>query len=292
MKLPKLVWYDLRHKLFHRPIHWLLIVPLFALLFLIFSLDILHYWWFDPVVGRDLKNINAIGLSFGDVLITQMGGILPIVFTTLEDSFEFPIKWLAPHILVLYFTLNYVTEDLTHCGIQTLTRAKSKRVWWYSKCIWNGATVVSCFFIGFLTLYLLSAITGKGTDFTLNPSVFKSYEGEYLPEQTATALEYFCALCVMPCVVCITVSIMQMALSLFVRPAFAYIASCAYYIAGAYYAHPLLISNYAMPIRSATIGFYNFYFRSGMLICLAMSGIALVCGAVRMEKMDLINNAG
>ena len=227
-------------------------------MFLIFSLDVLHLWWFDPLVGQNLHNIGIIGLSFGDVILTQTGGMLPIMFTSLEEGFVFPIKWLVPHILVLYYTLNYVNNDLTHYGIQVLTRTRSKRIWWISKCVWNILTVVFCFAVGILSIYFLSAITGKNLSFSLNPNVFFRIEKEMLPSQSAANLEYFCALCIVPCAVCVTVSLMQMSLALYIRPTFAYIAACVYYIAGAYYAHPLLISNYAMAVRNSTIGFYYY----------------------------------
>lgn len=291
MKFLKLVWYDLRHELLSKPVKWLIILALFTLLFFIFSLDVLHLWWFDSLVGKNLRNINVIGLSFGDVILTQMGGMLPIVFTTLEDSFVFPIKWLVPHILVLYYTLNYINEDLTHYGIQILTRTRSKRAWWFSKCVWNIITVILCFAVGILAIYFLSAITGKNLGFSLNPNVFFRVEKELLPTQSATNWEYFCALCAIPCVVCITVSLMQMVFALYVRPIFAYIASCVYYIAGAYYAHPLLISNYAMAVRNATIGFYNFYSKDGITICLLFSIVAIFWGTIRLERMDLMNIA-
>ena len=290
MKFFKLLWYDLRNGLFSKPARWVIVATLFALLFLIFSVDVLHWWWFDSRVEQDIRNINVIGLSFGDVVLTQLGGMLPIIFTTLADSFDFPVKWLLPHVLILYFTLNYVSEDLTHCGVQVLTRARSKNAWWLSKCIWNVFTVVSCFVVGIGVLYVFSFVTGKELGFVFNSEVFFHLMSEWLPEQNAGAWEYFMALCIMPCVVCVTVSLLQMVLSLFVKPVFAYIVSCVYYIAGAYYAHPLLISNFAMSSRSAVIGFYNFYAGSGLIICMVFSVSAVLIGISRLGKMDLINN--
>ena len=287
MKLLKLIRYDFGYNRSANRLRWLLTAALFSLLFLAFSLDVLHWWWFDPAVGRSLANINVVGLSFGDVVMTEMGGELPMALTSLEDTYLFPIKWFLPHILILYFTLNYAKNDLVHGGIQVLTRVKNRQLWWISKCIWNIVTVVSCFALGVATLFAWTAATGKELLFKLNPDLFSCVMREALPGQTATAGTYFLALCVMPCVVCVAVSLLQMCLSLVVKPVYAYTTACIYYIAGAYYAHPLFISNYSMGVRSAAVGFYNFYPSIGLITCLVLSLTAILAGAVFLERMDL-----
>jgi hypothetical protein len=220
----------------------------------------------------------------------QLGGLLPMIKFSAEKAVQIPTSWLLTHILICYFTLHYLNDDLSHGGIQIIYRMRKKSLWWLSKVIWNIISVTSCYAVGYGILYVLCVLTGKNGGFAINQMLFSVIFSESLPNIYAGENSLFLYLCALPCVVGITISLLQMTLTLFVKPIFAYIASCVYFIAGLYYAHPVLISNYAMPVRGAVIGIYSFDFVSGISICLVYCLAAIVIGLIRINKMDIINN--
>ena len=288
MRFLKIYRYDLRQGLLTRSMKWLAVMILSAFLFLCFSLDVFHLFYFD-VDG--FGGINSLGLSFGDVVLTQTGGILPRKMASVAKEFSFPVKWLFLHALILYFTLSYTSDDLTRCGMQVITRTGSKWAWWLSKCLWNLTAVASYYLASMGTLFLLCVATGKAPGMTLNSAVFMAPFAELLPEWAAAGREMFLALCVMPCVVGITLNIVQMVLTLYIKPIIAYILVCVYLIAGVFYVHPSLLSNYALTVRSQAVGFYALNCSDGLIICTLICLAAVVVGGIRMQKMDLIQEA-
>ena len=289
MKFLKLLQYDLGKNLLAKPIKWIVSGLLFLYFFLNFTLDGTHTFWCKNTLMENIQVFHGLEISVGDSLIYLTGGMLPIEFTSLTDNFQFPVMWLLPHITILYITLSYPSDDLNCMGIQVLTRMRSKYLWWLSKCLWNILSVVSCFVVGLFVWYLLSILTGKVMDYSLNEIFFNRMFHDYISEQNAANFEYIMCFIIMPIVVCITISLIQMALTLYIKPVFAYMMVCIYYIAGIYYANPVLISNYAMSSRSSVLGLYNFRPETGIVICSVFATTAIIIGVIRMKNKDLIN---
>lgn len=288
MRLYKALRHDIGYGLISKPRKWFVALFFFAALFVLFVFDAFHIFYFNV---KGLWDINSMALSFGDVIMFELGGSLPMMAFSVENTAGLPTAWLLAHILICYFTLYYLSDDLSHGGMQIIFRMRDKSLWWLSKVIWNIISVVSCYLVGYGTLYILCVLTGKNAGLSINPALFSVAFSEALPNMQASESAQFLCLCVLPCVVGITINLLQMALTLFVKPIFAYIASCVYFIGGAYYAHPLMISNYAMPVRGAAIGIYNFRFAPGVWICLIFCLAAIIAGSVRINKMDIVNNA-
>jgi hypothetical protein len=284
MKLSKLVAYDLNRELISRPNKFLFTVAYSAFLFIIFTFNVFHMFFFE--VG-EVGNINSLSLSVGDLVIVSLGGVLPLN-SLLVDRFIFPTTWLFAHILICHFTLNYLRQDLSHGGIQIISRTRNVCSWWISKCIWNIITIITCFVALFGVLYLLCLLTGKQDTLQLNPSIFVVVFAKVLPNRTIENRDLLLHLFILPSIVCCTMSNIQMTLSLFIKPIFSFIAICCYYIAGIYYTHPAMISNYAIPVRSAAIGLCNFDFKTGLLLCLSLCVVSVLVGIIRMKKFDIL----
>lgn len=289
MRFLKLFRYDLRQGLVEKPLKWLIILALSAFFFFCFCLDIFHTF-FHEVDG--FGGINKLGLSFGDVLLTQTGGILPPNAESGIEAFTFPIKWLFLHALILYFTLEYMCNDLTRCGMQVMTRAGNKSRWWLSKCLWNITAVASYYVVFMGVLYVLSAFTGKSMSMKLNEMVFAAHFAESLPAWVASDADMFIALCVMPCAVGMALNLLQMTISLFVKPMVAFLILCAYLMAGVFYTHPIFLSNYALTVRSQAVGFYALTSSGGLILCATVALVAVAAGCIRIQTMDLIGQEG
>ncbi len=289
MKYLKLYRYDLRQGLLARWGCWPVICAVSAFFFFCFCLEVFHFFYFE-VDG--FGGINAVGLSFGDVVLTQAGGELPPDPNLSVEDFVFPVKWLFLHALILYFTLGYTSEDLTRCGMQVMTRTGSKLRWWLSKCLWNCTAVVSYYALFMAVLLALTALTGKSVSMDLNLKLLPAFFGEKLPRWALSGAAMFTALCVLPCAAGLALNLAQMTLTLYVKPMIAYLIVCAYLMASVLLVHPALIGNYALTVRSRALGFYPMTNTGGLLICGGVCLCAIVVGCFRMRSMDLIGQEG
>lgn len=289
MKFFKLVKYDFVQNYRKTLVKWVIAGGVSLFFFLHFFMDVLHIFWSGETLAENLDVFQKQGVSVCDSLLYLTGGMLPITFVSLSDSFQFPIRWLFPHMLVLFFTLNYARNDLTHGGIQVLTRTNNRISWWLSKCIWNTMTVLSCFAAELVVWLLLMCLSAKTSVSSLNEKLFEGIFNASLPEQRVFACEYMCIFCFLPVIVCVSISLIQMTLTLYIKPVFAFIIAITYYIAGIYYVTPLFLSNYALSVRSSMIGLYNFRPETGLLLCVVSGIIAVSVGGMRLCRMDLLS---
>ena len=93
---------------------------------------------------------------------------------------------------------------------------------------------------------------------------------------------------VLPPLVMIAVNLMQMTLSLFVRPIYSYIITGVLLLASTYYQSPFLIGNYAMPIRSSRMvenGVNPIY---GVLFSVGIAIISYLVGLLYFKRYDIL----
>lgn len=289
MKFFRLVKYDFIQNYRKTLVKWVIAGGVSLFFFLCFFMDVLHIFWSGETLAENLDVFQKQGVSICDSLLYLTGGMLPVSFASLLDSFQFPIRWIFPHMLVLFFTLNYARNDLTHGGIQVLTRTNNRVSWWLSKCIWNTITVLSCFTIELVVWIFLMCLSAETSVSSLNEILFEGIFNASLPEQGVFTYEYICTFCLLPVMVCASISLIQMTLTLYMKPVFAYIIVITYYVAGIYYVTPLLLSNYALSVRSSMVGLYNFRPETGFFLCVASGIIAVSVGGVRLCRMDLLN---
>lgn len=285
----RMIQYDFRQNARKNLIRCLIAAAVSAFFFFCFSLDALHIFWTGETLEENLESFQNLKLSLCDSLLYLTGGMLPVSFSALADSFQFPVRWLFPHMLVLYFSLNYARNDLTCGGIQVITRTNNKSTWWLSKCVWDIITVLLYFAVEMAVWLLLASISGESGFTSLNHTLFEGFFNESPPDRNALAREYLFVLCFLPMAVCISISLLQMTLTLYMKPIFAYLIIVVYYVAGIYYSSPLFLSNYALSVRSSVIGIYNFRPETGLYLCTALGVASVAIGAIRIHRMDFLS---
>lgn len=265
---------------------YLLLLILFSVfVFIHFIFSVFHIFYFEV---HNLSGVGQLHLSYGDLLLYELGGILPMLqMPEAGDVIPFPTLWLLIHIFISYTSLHFLQHDLSSGGIQVIVREKSKTLWLLSKYLWTGLSTTLLYIVAYLTLFLLTVLTGNAGGFSLNGDLFLSSTAEALPPIVRSETGLFLSFVVMPCLVGVAISLVQMLLTLFMKPVIAFLATCSYYIAGIYYANPVMLSNYAMPVRSADIGVYNFDWCSGMILCAVLCIAAILAGIYRINHMDL-----
>lgn len=282
MRFFNILHYDMHYGLLGKPGKWIVVTTYSVFLFISFCFSVFHGFYGEI---NSLWNINSFSLSAGDLLLVSLGGKLPL-YHQQAHTYNFPMPWFIWHILICYFTLTYMSEDLSQGGVQVITRAKQKMWWWTSKCLWNMTVVIIYYAVGYLALWVLALLSGENRSWVLNPQIFQLFFAQNLPDTYRPNL--FTAVCVLPCLVGVTVNLMQMTLTLFIKPIFAFIIMCCYYIIGIYYAHPLVLTNYAIPVRSADIGIYNFQPLAGAMLCLLLCLLSVLVGAWKIRRKDIL----
>lgn len=264
---------------------YLLIALFGALVFLCFVFDAVHM---SVRFTGSPGNIRSLPLSVGDAILFELGSYLPTDSSAGQTRLVFPTMWFLLNILPLYITLSYTRHDLSGCGIQVLTRLHSKKRWWLSKCVLSMASVATYYAVIYTVLAVLCLVSGLDPSLIPDETLFLTRFSAIFLSDGVTEFQMFLALCVMPCIVTVALSLVQMMLTLFIQPVFAYIAVCSYMVGSVLCIHPIFITNFAMPIRSSAVGIYNFDSTSGLVYSVLTAVVAVAIGAVRISRMDII----
>ncbi len=286
MKLFKAIRYDLRFGILESMKKYLFAVLMAMFVFAGLVVDAIAL---SEVLTDSGYNVFKLPISFADVILIELGTTLPAVQKAAGiTGFTFPTMWLLLNIVPCYLTLDYATRDLGGGGIQVITRLHSKSRWWISKCVLSVAAVFIYFIIIYAGLALLCLAFGFDLSLIPDETIFATQFRATFISAEVTSLQMLSALCFMPFVISAVLCLVQMTLTLFMKPVFAYMIICAYLVAAVLCVSPLFIANYAMPLRSAAVGVYNFDCASGLLCSAAVALAAIVIGRFRIVKMDIL----
>lgn len=280
----KLSAYEFRHTIL--PAWWKLFAfsLLFVFFYVCFYFEAFHLFVFEfDAIG----GLKKLGLTLGDILLLEVGGILPV--TDLNDvGVKFPISWFIAAASIFYIVISSVIKDPDGSGTQALIRLKKAKSWWYTKCASTLLLVTLSFCVGYGALVLMCKIQGIDCALMPNQRVFNLYFSALFTNTEVSQAKLFLYFCILPWFVISALSMALLVLSLFVKPMYAFAGGCAYYVAGIFYPSPFFISNYAMPVRSSVIDIYNFDFFSGSLICMGIIALCVYIGSVRVNRKDFV----
>ncbi len=286
MKLFKAIRYDLRFGILESMKKYLFAVLLAVF---IFAGLVVAAATLSMVLTDSAYNVFELPISFADVILIELGSDLPAAQKAAGmTGFVFPTMWFLLNIVPCYLTLDYATRDLGGGGIQVITRLHSKSRWWISKCVLSVAAVCVYYIIIYAVLALLCLASGFDLSLIPDETIFAAqFSATFIPEEV-TSLQMLCALCLMPFVISAALCLVQMTLTLFMKPVFAYMIICAYLVAAVLCVSPLFLANFAMPVRSAAVGIYNFDCASGLLCAAAAALAAIIIGRFRIIRMDIL----
>ncbi len=240
MRYIKTLWFDIKYGIGRNCFLWLSSCILAGAVFL----DV-----FSRI--NAIRRIPELGLkevSFGDILFYAYGGMARYVPSP-GKSLEFPIIWITVFITVAFITMNYPTKNLMGIGSQILTRTGGRSRWWHSKCIWNVLLTSIYHMLFILILILFSAIGGIPLNIQIHTELIR-----YLLEldQSVQFIEHAgitIGMMLLPVFISIALNLLEMVLSLFIKPIFSFLIVSVTLIASAYLYVPWMIGNYAMLLR-------------------------------------------
>lgn len=275
----KLCKYDLKSGMRRESVKYLVC----AILFLGFCVGFIY------TKGKGLE-----ARTFGDFLFFITAGMEEYIPMP-GNIFMVPALWVLMILAPLYITLYYPFYDLTAYGKNVLINAKSRLAWWLSKCFW----AISCVFIyylllwGVITLFCvcgggkLSLDISKSLIFRLIPMPSEDFcftEGDFLQGENFAFQILF-----MPILIVSALSVMQMTISLIIKPFFSFCISAGILVLSAYYLSPFLLGNYAMSQRSDLLIDNGVHMQTGIIFSLALLTLSCVVGLCIFMRYDILN---
>lgn len=213
------------------------------------------------------------------------------------NKFRFPALWAAVILYVSYITLYYPYKDLNGYGKNVLINAQNKKIWFLSKCVWVGVSTIIYFLFAFAVLFVLAIVFGAECTVAVSSDTVFKFIPYVTTEQNllfndgmyykVTFLHY-----ILPVLVCVMNNLVQLLLSLFIKPFFSYIFTVSYTITSAYYLKCFMLGNYAMLARSDIFISNGVDFNIGFIICLSVIIIVAALGTAVFSKQDIINKEG
>lgn len=266
-----------------------------------FSLDIRYgilrqykkYILFSVLIILAFFEFRSTQISFENYNFSLMDSLLYIYggmkeFTpTLGEAFKIPYLWLLNHILILFFTLNYMHKDLEGFGQQTIYRSGSRTSWWFSKCLHQFISVISFYLISWLELVVCTLTTGGQISLKIT-EIMKSITevGTNILEEPNWDLQL--NIIVLPVLFTVSLGLLQMTLCLFIKPVFSYVISGVVCISSAYYLNPVLLGNYAMALRSDELVANGVNMIIGMILLISLGVCSIIVGALKFRRYDIL----
>lgn len=229
---------------------------------------------------------DAISFSLGDYLVSFVAGMSPFD-PNLGEPFHLPITWIVLFLLVSYLTLWYPYRDLMGAGKQIMVVGGSRWAWWLAKCAWIATTVTAFFLIALFVAATWTLVSGG--DFSLHTSA-------HLPELmdficiSGLEVSYDAHACLVAIpAATIALCLVQLLLSLVIRPPLSYVATLAMLFVSAFYYNPWLIGNYLMAARSSSMMPNGLSAEHGVMLAGVLALTVVVGGGMVLSRKDILN---
>ncbi|MBM7542281.1 hypothetical protein [Amphibacillus cookii] len=225
--------------------------------------------------------------TFIDYLFSMFAGIKEYV-PSMTDEFLIPVKWLLLHLFILYSTLYYPSRDLSSLGINILIRTKGRIIWWISKCLWNICYVLVVYLLIFISVIIFCLIMKEPISLNINPMFVNDLlEAESPYDTFSNQLVYIILL--FPMFLSISLNLLQMTLSLLIKPLYSFGVMAVILLSSAYLFTPYLAGNYGMPIRSNHVVENGFTFSGGILLFLILIVGSFMIGCFYFRRYDILD---
>jgi hypothetical protein len=280
----KLIRYDLKVGFSTTYKRYLVAIALFVVILGTFLLSVYSFNSVIEELGAQIKP------NLGNMLLYAFGGMQEYIPQP-GVAFQFPAFWMLSYLLLAYITLYYPFNDLEEFGQNILIRCRGRKLWWFSKCIWNVSSVLCFFLLAWIIFIIGCLLSGCSLSMELSPSIsaiLKLDAGMYMQFPASLILQTF----LLPPLVMIAMNLFQMALSLFIKPFYSFIVTVAVLLTSSYYLSPFFIGNYAMPLRSDQMVTNGVSLTAGIIFSLLIITVSVVVGGIAFQKRDILKREG
>ena len=254
---------------------------------ILFSLLCLDFWNRSCIF---LELYPDASRSLGDLALYIFGGMKKFIPTP-GAVFPFPTVWLLVLTLACFSSLWYPLNDLYGFGKTLLTACQSRKRWYLAKAVWCGVTVSLYFLLGWAVLLCGCLAMGGKFTWTISPYMMELME---ITDVASTVEDWQLTLqlTLLPWLVAVTLSQLQLCLSLWMQPVLGWVISIVVLLSSAYYASPFLLGNYAMALRDQQVLAGGVDGRAGIAYCLGVVLLSVLAGLISFKHADILGKEG
>lgn len=223
-----------------------------------------------------------------DVFAEIFHGIDPLIR---QQSFQLPYMWIGIFMCILFIAFDYINKDISQFGIQVVTRLKSRKEWWYSKCISNIVTSL-CYYLIFIAVVIIFCLINRydlSLQNTPEISQLLSTSGIYSYKQlTVFTNKEVIIQIVSPLILLITLNLMQMMLSLIIKPAYSIVITMGILLIGLFIDNVYAFSRMGMCMMSNIYYTDGYDLIKGSIVCIVIIITSISLGACIFERYDIL----
>lgn len=224
----------------------------------------------------------------GDYFLFLIGGCGQTEFTPGGGStFIMPTMWMVFVLWMQFTSLYYPFIDLEGIGKHLMAVSGGRGIWWFSKCIWVTVNTT----VNYLLVFAAATLSGLcfGAKLSMNANYYLARELDMRMDLLTTDTTWnLWPVMIVTGVFLIAFSMVQLMLSIIVKPLFSYLFLAGFLFAGAYMQAPLLLGNYMMAARSSVLITTGLQLEEGIIICLWIILISLILGYLVFERKDIL----
>ncbi|MCD7827018.1 MAG: hypothetical protein LUG85_00555 [Clostridiales bacterium] len=226
--------------------------------------------------------------TLGNYLLYVHKGMEEYVFGYL-NRFDIPVIWICFHMLAYYIVMYYPYNDIDGFGKSILINSKNRKLWFLSKCCWVVFSIVLYFAVFMAVQTVICLIFGDTVSLDVTQAEMYGRIRFTVMDFEGYPTEIPLQLILLPLLVCISVGLVQLTLSLIIKPLYSYIVSAAVLIVSAYYVSPFLIGNYAMVQRSSMFIENGVSTAQGLICCGVVCAASVIAGLIIFNRYDILN---
>ncbi len=221
-------------------------------------------------------------LTYGDYLLYLLHGMPR--FVPGDQNFVPNVEWLLLHLYLACAVGSYPQRDLLETGAQIWLRSGSRRGWWISKCLWSAAATVFFYLLILLVPWLFS-FAGMSPDWMPQNEIQQYFSSVSVAGVPPGRMLLHTVL--LPLLTSVSLSLLQITLSLLTRPLFGLLAVAAMLVSAIFQADWWLPANYLMPTRCLTGSFHT----GGCLLFFVLAlCFAFGAGGWKIARLDLYSH--
>ncbi len=198
---------------------------------------------------------------------------------------DIPITFIGMQIIVATMVGYYPFDDIYGYGKQVFIRVEKKKNWWFSKCLWMFATVILCYLIVYMIIFIYCVATGCSISFKYHSDLFMNMDQSYIGgiSQTNMILYVF----VMPLLYSLMVSSVQVMLSMIMGPIVSFLLIMIYHMAGVLILNKVFLASYTMLVRDYMSSGRDIKPTEGIVYMLIPLIVSLVVGVFIINKKEI-----
>lgn len=278
MNLFKLIWNDLKEGVLKN--RRFLVVPVLCI-FECLAADInLNY--------AVQTSGTTTSRTFFDVFSEIFHGADPL---SKVSSWDIPYFWITIFVGMLLMSFDYMQNDLTHFGMQILTRVKKRKTWWFSKCMYSTIAALFYYVVFLAVIALFCVLSGYDVSLHSTQEIMNilNSSGIYMYNQASQLSTQTILLELLsPFVVLITINMLQMVLSLVIKPIYSMIVVIGVVLLGIFWDFLPAFSRSAMVMMSDIYYSDGYPMKKGLLVCAGVIVVSVIVGKIIFDRFDII----